>query len=452
VLLRPIEEGITKVVSGSRFFRRPPRKAMFFWNMGRQPDADLHHQPAYNAILSDMETCYKVFRAEVVKGHPAAVAPLRFEPEVTAKVLKRGYRILRSADLVQRARMERRQENLVERWRDRAVDSAPVSRHRLIPTRQRASYRTQSWASVFAPALVILTGLLLRIGMLGVDARFHPDEALFAAQARLIPQHGDLLLRETDLDKPRSRCSHGAVVCPLGPTEYAAPAQRPGERGERGRAVRLGRSSVPAAGGLAGGGPAVEPVAVWPVCPRPRRSRRAGDLWVLIAAQHAVLAVGRGRDLRRADRRRSRPRCCSCRCRGAGHGARARRTGAPATFSALVVLRPAAAGLALLVPGDAARAPLIFGSTASSATTRAFVRLIEVGRLGRWLRWLDHSTGSRALNFALVTGGSGRCPGRRSAGATAGPTSTGLIVGFAVAFLGCTVTSRSTPTTATCTP
>ena len=44
--------------------------------------------------------------------------------------------------------------------------------------------------------------MLLRVSMLGLDVRFHPDEALFSAQARLITDQGDWLLRTTDLDKP----------------------------------------------------------------------------------------------------------------------------------------------------------------------------------------------------------------------------------------------------------
>ena len=47
----------------------------------------------YHAILSDMETCYKVFRAEVIRDIPLRSRRFDFEPEVTAKVLKRGYRI-----------------------------------------------------------------------------------------------------------------------------------------------------------------------------------------------------------------------------------------------------------------------------------------------------------------------------------------------------------------------
>jgi glycosyltransferase involved in cell wall biosynthesis len=92
VLLKPLEEGIADVVYGSRFLGGP-RKAMFFWNMIANRTLTLITNILYNAILSDMETCYKVFRAEVVKGIPLRSRRFDFEPEVTAKVLKRGHRI-----------------------------------------------------------------------------------------------------------------------------------------------------------------------------------------------------------------------------------------------------------------------------------------------------------------------------------------------------------------------
>ncbi len=47
----------------------------------------------YNTILTDMETCYKVFRREVVQQIPLRARGFEFEPEITAKVLKRGHRI-----------------------------------------------------------------------------------------------------------------------------------------------------------------------------------------------------------------------------------------------------------------------------------------------------------------------------------------------------------------------
>lgn len=91
-LLKPIEEGRAVVVYGSRFLGGP-RKAMNFWNMVANMGLTLITNVLYNSILSDMETCYKVFRAEVVRGIPLRSRRFEVEPEITAKVLKRGYRI-----------------------------------------------------------------------------------------------------------------------------------------------------------------------------------------------------------------------------------------------------------------------------------------------------------------------------------------------------------------------
>jgi glycosyltransferase involved in cell wall biosynthesis len=91
LLVRPIMEGRVKVVYGSRFLG--PRKAMLFWHMLGNKFLTLLTNVLYNTILSDMETCYKVFRADVIKGIPLRSRRFEFEPEITAKVLKRGYRI-----------------------------------------------------------------------------------------------------------------------------------------------------------------------------------------------------------------------------------------------------------------------------------------------------------------------------------------------------------------------
>jgi glycosyltransferase involved in cell wall biosynthesis len=90
-LLRPIEEGRVKVVYGSRFLG--PRTAMMFWHMLGNKVLTLVTNVLYNAILSDMETCYKVFRADVVRDIPLRSRRFEFEPEITAKILKRGHRI-----------------------------------------------------------------------------------------------------------------------------------------------------------------------------------------------------------------------------------------------------------------------------------------------------------------------------------------------------------------------
>jgi glycosyltransferase involved in cell wall biosynthesis len=92
ILLKPIEEGITNVVYGSRFLGGP-RKAMNFWNMVANKSLTLATNVLYNAILSDMETCYKVFRREVVADLNIRARGFEFEPEITAKILKKGVRI-----------------------------------------------------------------------------------------------------------------------------------------------------------------------------------------------------------------------------------------------------------------------------------------------------------------------------------------------------------------------
>ena len=91
-LIRPIEEGRTTVVYGSRF-RGGPTKAMFFSHMIGNKFLTLITNILYDTTLSDMETCYKVFKADVVRGIPLRARGFEFEPEITAKVLKRGHRI-----------------------------------------------------------------------------------------------------------------------------------------------------------------------------------------------------------------------------------------------------------------------------------------------------------------------------------------------------------------------
>jgi glycosyltransferase involved in cell wall biosynthesis len=91
-LLKPIKEGVSPVVYGSRFLGGP-RKAMNFWNMVANRSLTLVTNVLYNAILSDMETCYKVFFREVAQDMVLHARGFVFEPEFTAKVLKQGIRI-----------------------------------------------------------------------------------------------------------------------------------------------------------------------------------------------------------------------------------------------------------------------------------------------------------------------------------------------------------------------
>ena len=91
-LLKPLEEGIADVVYGSRFLGGPRRVAMF-WHLVANYMLTFMTNILYNTILSDMETGYKVFRKEVIKDMTIHAKRFDFEPEFTAKVLKRKYRI-----------------------------------------------------------------------------------------------------------------------------------------------------------------------------------------------------------------------------------------------------------------------------------------------------------------------------------------------------------------------
>jgi len=91
-LLKPIEENLADVVYGSRFLGAPHR-AILFWNMLANKMLTLMTNILYNNILTDMETGYKVFRREVVADMHLRANRFDFEPEFTAKILKRKVRV-----------------------------------------------------------------------------------------------------------------------------------------------------------------------------------------------------------------------------------------------------------------------------------------------------------------------------------------------------------------------
>jgi len=91
-LLKPIAEGVADVVYGSRFLGGP-RRVIMFWHMIANQLLTLTTNLLYDTILSDMETGYKVFRREVLNGITLRAKRFNFEPEFTAKMLKRHVRI-----------------------------------------------------------------------------------------------------------------------------------------------------------------------------------------------------------------------------------------------------------------------------------------------------------------------------------------------------------------------
>ncbi|HXW34668.1 MAG TPA: glycosyltransferase family 2 protein [Acidimicrobiales bacterium] len=90
-LLDPIVRGKARVVYGSRFTGE--RKNMFPSHWLGNRFLTLLTNILYSSTLSDMETCYKLFDREVLRGIKIQSDKFEFEPEITAKVLRRGYRI-----------------------------------------------------------------------------------------------------------------------------------------------------------------------------------------------------------------------------------------------------------------------------------------------------------------------------------------------------------------------
>ena len=91
-LVKPIVEGHADVVFGSRF-AGDTRRVLYFWHsMGNKMLTTMSNMFT-DLNLTDMETCYKVFRTEVIKSLDLKEKRFGFEPEVTAKVAKGGWRV-----------------------------------------------------------------------------------------------------------------------------------------------------------------------------------------------------------------------------------------------------------------------------------------------------------------------------------------------------------------------
>ena len=86
ILLMPILNGNADVVYGSRFIGGKPHRILFFWHSIGNKVLTTMSNMFSNLNLSDMETCYKLFRADIIKGITLQEKRFGFEPEVTAKI------------------------------------------------------------------------------------------------------------------------------------------------------------------------------------------------------------------------------------------------------------------------------------------------------------------------------------------------------------------------------
>ncbi len=94
ILIKPILDNFADVVYGSRFVGGKPHRILFFWHSIGNKILTFLSNAMTNLNLTDMETCYKVFRREVIQSLNLKEKRFGFEPEVTSKVAKvKGIRI-----------------------------------------------------------------------------------------------------------------------------------------------------------------------------------------------------------------------------------------------------------------------------------------------------------------------------------------------------------------------
>jgi glycosyltransferase involved in cell wall biosynthesis len=88
-MIKPISEGVADVVYGSRLIGGKPQRVHLFWHKIGNSLLSFVTNFLYNSTLSDMETCYKMFTRDVLKGMNIRSNDFSVEPEVTAKILKK---------------------------------------------------------------------------------------------------------------------------------------------------------------------------------------------------------------------------------------------------------------------------------------------------------------------------------------------------------------------------
>jgi hypothetical protein len=89
----PIQKGVADVVYGSRLWGGKPQRAHMFWHLAGNRFLTLIADVLYNTTLTDIETCYKLFRRSALKELRIKSDGFSVEPELTAKVLKKKLRV-----------------------------------------------------------------------------------------------------------------------------------------------------------------------------------------------------------------------------------------------------------------------------------------------------------------------------------------------------------------------
>jgi glycosyltransferase involved in cell wall biosynthesis len=88
LMLKPVLSGFADIVYGSRFMGSQPHRILFFWHSIGNKFLTFLSNMFNNLNLTDMETCYKMFRSDIIKGIKLKEKRFGFEPEVTAKIAR----------------------------------------------------------------------------------------------------------------------------------------------------------------------------------------------------------------------------------------------------------------------------------------------------------------------------------------------------------------------------
>ena len=175
MLIELIREGRADVVYGSRFLGRH-RVFLFTHYLGNR-FLTLVANVLYNTMLSDMETCYKVMRAEVLRSMTLRSNRFGIEPELTAKIFKRGYRVYEMPITYDGPRIRRRKEDRVARRCGRALGAAAIPVQRV-----NVFFRLLEYARPHRARMVAALGAMVLYGAAsaGVVALIQPifDEVL----------------------------------------------------------------------------------------------------------------------------------------------------------------------------------------------------------------------------------------------------------------------------------
>ncbi len=129
VLLRPIQTGKAQVVYGSRFLGE--HRAMYFWHSVGNKLLTLVCNVLFDTTLTDMETCYKVFTAEIARKLDLREPRWGFDPEITARILRMGHRIYEVP--ISYAGREFNEGKKINALRDGPVVLATLLRYRFLP-------------------------------------------------------------------------------------------------------------------------------------------------------------------------------------------------------------------------------------------------------------------------------------------------------------------------------